>query len=359
MPLAKFDGTEGPRFLHIIKTGGESLEKHLLECRASILDVSQRRVVHVAQLDGRDGDDSVSPPPPACRPPSGSTATAAPPTCEWLGRGLGTLLRSPRAHALSLFSHGHVAHHTSMRRAASDVPLWLAERILRATEVACGSNNFGTSADWKAALRESLQEDAAEEARPLRVLPIDNTQAHALTCSKARKGSLGHHFRNVAAGDALAPPLQAIAALRRFEWVGLTDLFEPSLCLLHYQANGTLPPTCDCRARTRGRGRAPRTETQSTQRDPIRSTPTCSRIDARTAVDGALRGGAGLLLARLEGGRGDRRGAAVHRPGDLTGAQGTSTACAGHGAGPRLVGAVGDRVLSSPQGYSSIYDLDL
>eukprot|EP00536_Pseudo-nitzschia_multiseries_P000244 jgi/Psemu1/299932/fgenesh1_kg.3_\ len=30
------------------------------------------------------------------------------------------------------------------------------------------------------------------------------------------------------------------------EWVGVTDLMEPSLCLLHYQANGTLPKVCDC-----------------------------------------------------------------------------------------------------------------
>ena len=51
----------------------------------------------------------------------------------------GTLLRSPRAHALSLFSHGHVAHHTTWGRVAADVPLYLAEGILRLTEHSCDS----------------------------------------------------------------------------------------------------------------------------------------------------------------------------------------------------------------------------
>ena len=47
------------------------------------------------------------------------------------------------------------------------------------------------------------------------------------------------------------PPVDAaLAALRRFEWVGLTDLFDHSLCLLHYQANGSLPASCSCRTGT-------------------------------------------------------------------------------------------------------------
>ena len=42
--------------------------------------------------------------------------------------------------------------------------------------------------------------------------------------------------------DVLVPDADsAIAAMERMEWVGLTDLFEPSLCLLHYQSNGSLP----------------------------------------------------------------------------------------------------------------------
>lgn len=62
-----------------------------------------------------------------------------------------------------------------------------------------------------------------EAARPLRVLPLDNTQSHALTCSKKR-GSVGHHFRVLGDGsDELRPNLDAtLAALRRFEWVGIT-----------------------------------------------------------------------------------------------------------------------------------------
>ena len=40
--------------------------------------------------------------------------------------------------------------------------------------------------------------------------------------------------------DQLPPPLAAaLATLRRFDWVGLTDLYDQSVCLLHYQANGS------------------------------------------------------------------------------------------------------------------------
>jgi hypothetical protein len=42
---------------------------------------------------------------------------------------------------------------------------------------------------------------------------------------------------------------EALASLHRFEFVGLTDLFDMSMCLLAYQANRTLPPLCDCNAR--------------------------------------------------------------------------------------------------------------
>ena len=66
---------------------------------------------------------------------------------------------------------------------------------------------MGGSSEWETALEERIlgKDPVAqvEEARPLRVLPLDNTQAHALTCSKAG-GSSGHHFRVLGDGvDAL------------------------------------------------------------------------------------------------------------------------------------------------------------
>ena len=124
----------------------------------------------------------------------------------------GTLLRSPRAHVLSQFSHCHVAHHGTWRRAASDVTLFLAESILRATEHACGSGCTPPDADWHAALEAQLaapggaeeEEESADgggapDGGSVRVISLANTQAHALTCSKAR-GSFGHHFRRLDAG---------------------------------------------------------------------------------------------------------------------------------------------------------------
>ena len=132
----------------------------------------------------------------------------------------GTLLRSPRSHVLSQFSHCHAAHHSSWARAAADVPLYLAEGILRVTEYTCGDSCDLGNPQWKAALEQRLaaglkppadeqpqREGGAEAgvgaatatamaagASWVRVISLENTQAHALTCSKAR-GSVGQHFK--------------------------------------------------------------------------------------------------------------------------------------------------------------------
>ena len=164
----------------------------------------------------------------------------------------GTLLRSPRAHALSIFTQCHTAHyHNSWARVREDVTGWLAEGVLKATEHACSSFCTGFDANWTEALRMRLAEaELGTETTPLRMVPSHNMQAHALTCRKSADGggSLGQHFRALGGGnDTLAPPLaDALASARAFEWVGITDLFEPSVCLLHYQANGSLPAACDC-----------------------------------------------------------------------------------------------------------------
>eukprot|EP00511_Aplanochytrium_stocchinoi_P002174 CAMPEP_0204830706 /NCGR_PEP_ID=MMETSP1346-20131115/9136_1 /ASSEMBLY_ACC=CAM_ASM_000771 /TAXON_ID=215587 /ORGANISM="Aplanochytrium stocchinoi, Strain GSBS06" /LENGTH=423 /DNA_ID=CAMNT_0051961197 /DNA_START=395 /DNA_END=1663 /DNA_ORIENTATION=+ len=47
--------------------------------------------------------------------------------------------------------------------------------------------------------------------------------------------------------DALEPPLvEAIQNLENLQWFGLTELYEPSLCMLIYQSKGHLPKFCDC-----------------------------------------------------------------------------------------------------------------
>jgi hypothetical protein len=68
----------------------------------------------------------------------------------------GTMLRSPRAHVLSQFSHCHAAHHTTWARMASDYPLYLAELILKGTEYACGDTCAMGNSDWQGALEERL-----------------------------------------------------------------------------------------------------------------------------------------------------------------------------------------------------------
>ena len=97
--------------------------------------------------------------------------------------------------------------------------------------------------------------------------------------------------------------LPAGPARSKFEWVGLTDLMEPSLCLLHYQANGSLPAACDCGSHARMH-RVPLgtwQETRSRKRDPATlSAETLAQIDAHTDVDSIVFAAAlRLLLGRL------------------------------------------------------------
>lgn len=174
---------------------------------------------------------------------------------------------------------------------------------------ACGTYcGLSFEAAWHAAMREAVVEGDPSQRKPLRVLPLHNTQAHALTCS-TRTGSLGQHFRLVdgAGPDALEPPLDAaLATLRSFEWVGLTDLMDHSLCLLHFQANGSLPAACDCSApAAKAAGKLslglPRFTHGVVRRDPNHLPPdVLEGVDAHTRADAQLFAAAlRLLLGRL------------------------------------------------------------
>ena len=168
----------------------------------------------------------------------------------------GTLLRSPRSHVLSLFSHGHQAHHSTWKRMASDWSLYTVEGVLRGAEKLCGHSGTDGVSDWKVALEENLKtsllvwppntNNTVDEG--VQVISLRNTQSHSLTCGKSSQGSVGQHFRVLPSADALEPSLEeALATLHRMEWIGVTDLFHPSLCFLHYQFNQTLlAEDCDC-----------------------------------------------------------------------------------------------------------------
>lgn len=247
------------RPLHIIKTGGESLQNYLDASVSPNLSFQTcRAAATLARNSSAIANDTAS---SACLlGASAISSILCGLNCECCAEDMlrtegngggfhGVLIRSPRAHALSLFSHSHSAHHTTYGRILSDIPLYLAEGLLRMNEHACGSYCTGSSPEWKVALEEHLlgkdPPAEVERKRPLRLLPLHNTQTHALTCGKSR-GSMGQHYR-VAGIDLLEPHLEAaLSSLRRMEWVGITDLMEPSMCLLHYQANGTLPSVCDC-----------------------------------------------------------------------------------------------------------------
>ena len=241
-PVKVFDGSENFRFLHIIKTGGESLETYIRSREQSPrLDFSTcRKAAMAPQIYGdKDG---------ACMRGGAFVSTMlCGLNCECCaadvkkeGGGFhGTLIRSPRSHVLSQFSHCHVAHHTTLTRALSDVSLYLAESILRGTEAACGDSCDGGNSNWLESLELKLKENDEndenggehhESGANVKVISVQNTQAHALTCSK-KNGSLGHHFRVLGdldgergeGVDSLVPDVVgALNSMREMEWIGIT-----------------------------------------------------------------------------------------------------------------------------------------
>jgi hypothetical protein len=301
------------RFFHIIKTGGESLELHLAKQPVPRLDYSHCRRAGAAS--GWRGNLTAGASGTCAAAAAAVSAVLCGANCECCADDVrveggfnGILIRSPRAHMLSLFSHCHTAHtKNTWRRMWDDVPQYLAEVVLRSTEYACGSYcGISFEPEWASALKQGLAGDASQE-RTLRVLPLRDTQSHALTCS-TRRGSLGQHFRVLdgphpaGPGDKVPPPLDAaLAALHRFEWVGLTDLFDHSLCLLHYQANGTLPAACSCHTGRLSLG-LPRMNHGVKRTDPSSlSADVLERIDEHTKTDAAVFAASlRLLLGRLK-----------------------------------------------------------
>eukprot|EP00913_Durusdinium_trenchii_P029778 g27904.t1 len=279
-PVATFNGSMPMHFTHIVKTGGESLELHLATQPSPLLRYSACRAAAAA------AEAPTAPAAPfGCRAAARTVSAAlCGLNCESSTGFHGTVLRSPRAHALSIFSQCHVAHQNSWRRIVEDVPQYLAEGILRGTEYACGSYCTSFQPDWEADLKGML----AKQDVDVQVIPfLHNMQSHVLTCSNSA-GSLGQHFRH--RQEPLEPSLEeANRTLHEFDWVGLTDLYEHSMCLLHYQANGSLPAACDCDAPRFLR--LPRF---------THGVEVLDQIDAYTAVDAQLFASAvRLLLGRL------------------------------------------------------------
>jgi len=319
MPLATFASAPILRFFHIIKSGGESLELHLDKQPTPRLDYSHCRAAGRGVVNGLRANLTADASPGCAAAAAGVSAVLCGMNCECCaddahveGGFNGVLIRSPRAHMLSLFSHCHVAHtHNTWGRALEDVPQWLAEIVLRTTEWSCGTYcGLSFASDWGAAIREALAGDVAQQ-RTLRVLPLHNTQAHSLTCS-TRRGSLGQHFRILdgglggagrgGGGDSLRPPVDdALAVLRRFEWVGLTDLYDHSVCLLHFQANGSLPAACSCDDGSRLSLDLPKMNHGVRRHQPDElPAAVLAQIDAHTDVDAPVFAeGLRLLLGRL------------------------------------------------------------
>jgi hypothetical protein len=352
--VATFDGNEPLRFLHIIKTGGESLERYVWKepslridygaCFAAAAKATNFSLLATSSAEAAAVRGT------ACNALATITSSAlCGLNCECCASDLlaspepnesdtytrrnrafhGTLLRSPRAHVLSQFSHCHSAHHSSWKRIFGDIPLYAAEGILRLTEQACSSScDVEGENDWFRALQTRLEIDersffprhlnldgtGTNQSDRVLVISIHNTQSHALTCGKAR-GSFGHHFKrmvvegssNHSAIDEYTPSLEdALSTLDRFEWFGITELFMPSLCLLHYQATQRLPAQCDCDSSDFVEHDQPGAlgywkETRSTKRSEDDLTPNMLRnIDSHTAVDAALYGKAvRIFLGKL------------------------------------------------------------
>ena len=277
--LKLYQGEEKLRMLHIIKCGGESLEHYLGSTvipgtlhKGRMTPPLEVPAIEYGACSSAAKANITWSHPSSVSPPCWMMTTVISSllcglNCECCaadlyeeGRFHGTILRSPRSHTLSLFTHGHNAHHTTWARMASDKTLYMAEVILRGAEYMCGHSGTGGTADWNVALINNLEASLSScpssgntNCSGVHVISLRNAQSHAMTCSKADKGSLGQHFRVLTPQghpvDLLEPDLEeALQSLYRMEWVGITDLFHPSLCLLHFQTNQTLPRACDCRS---------------------------------------------------------------------------------------------------------------
>ncbi|CAE7472831.1 GIP [Symbiodinium sp. CCMP2456] len=257
VPITVFNGTAaGLHFLHVVKTGGESLELHLANQPAPSLAYGACR----AAAAGAQLWPETTARMPLCLALSRAVTLAlCAANCECCATDVleatpkshgpllkGTVLRSPRSHVLSLFSHCHMAHHNTWKRMWDDLPQYAAEGLLRATEAACDSHCTHFKADPIEDLRSQLEHVNSSKQAQVQVIPfLRNMQTHVLTC-RTSQGSLGQHFRDLHSEEALPSIEGALETLRRFDWVGLTDLFEQSICLLHFQSNGSLPRSCDC-----------------------------------------------------------------------------------------------------------------
>ena len=127
------------RFFHIIKTGGETLELHLAQHPSPRLDYAHCR--RAGRASGWQRNLSALASAPCALSAAGVSAALCALNCECCAEdsiesGLahggsfhGTLLRSPRAFLLSLFTHCHTAHTAnSWGRVAHDPPQVRAER---------------------------------------------------------------------------------------------------------------------------------------------------------------------------------------------------------------------------------------
>jgi len=69
-----------------------------------------------------------------------------------------------------------------------------------------------------------------------------NMQSRALTCTRLRPS-----YIRAVNWDEAAPPLSvALNNLKSFSWVGITELFDESMCVFEYRVTGTLPLKCVC-----------------------------------------------------------------------------------------------------------------
>lgn len=67
-------------------------------------------------------------------------------------------------------------------------------------------------------------------------------QSRALTCTRLRPS----YTRALNWDEAAPPPSVALNNLNTFSWVGITELFDESICLFEYRVTGVLSPKCEC-----------------------------------------------------------------------------------------------------------------
>mmetsp|Transcript_5608 Transcript_5608/g.14184 ORF Transcript_5608/g.14184 Transcript_5608/m.14184 type:complete len:427 (+) Transcript_5608:205-1485(+) len=170
-----------------------------------------------------------------------------------------TLLRHPWKHVLSQFLHCKLSDGVLAQEAATH-PGWQALVSPPEPTGRTGSIYKGLHKWLQHFLRPSVADFSDPKAFAFDCYNPWNLQSRYLTSVDSEQG--GHRqkpsrYAHAVWGEGEKQPAVAgtITAARQLSFLGIADLYLPSLCLLRFQTTGSMPPECSCGVAPAGRSR--------------------------------------------------------------------------------------------------------